>query len=107
MRMSLQTLIFNMNKIQEKATMEDNRQDEIKEFATFFITSSEGEEIEFEYDKKSYVAAARVVGDGIDEEGIYIYRVKVGEDDFQVSKITNKFEYEHVVQAYMEMDEQE
>ena len=47
------------------------------------------------------------MGDGIDEEGIYIYRVKVGEDDFQVSKITNKFEYEHVVQAYMEMDEQE
>ena len=46
MRMSLQTLIFNMNTIQEKATMEDNRQDEIKEFATFFITSSEGEEIE-------------------------------------------------------------
>ena len=93
--------------------MEDNRQDEIKEFATFFITSSEGEEIEmavideFEYDKKSYVAAARVVGDGIDEKGIYIYRVKVGEDDFQVSKITNKFEYEHVVQADMYMAEQE
>lgn len=86
--------------------------DEFMEYITFTITTAAGEEVEmavvdeFEFENKNYVAAARVVGDTIDEDGLYIYKVKVGEDDFSVEKITNQVDYERVVKAYMEMDEE-
>lgn len=86
--------------------------DEFKEYATFTITTSEGEEVEmavvdeFSFENKSYVAAARIVDDTIDEEGLYIYRVIVSEDDFSVEKITNKVDYEKIAKAYMEMGDE-
>lgn len=89
---------------------ENQNEEGFKEYATFTITTSAGEEVEmavvdeFEYEHKNYVAAARIIDDGIDEEGLFIYRVKVGEDDFKVEKITNKFDYDKVVNAYMEME---
>ena len=85
--------------------------EEFKEYATFTTTTSDGEQIEmavvdeFEFENKNYVAAARVVDDTIDEEGLYIYKVKVTEDDFIVEKINNKVDYEKIARAYMEISE--
>ncbi|MCQ2522389.1 MAG: DUF1292 domain-containing protein [Lachnospiraceae bacterium] len=80
-----------------------------KEFVTFMITTTEGKEVElavvdeFVVDNKNYVAAARVEGDTICNDGVYIYKVKDG-DEFQVEKISNHVDYEKVVKAYGEMD---
>lgn len=85
--------------------------DETKEYVTFTVTSAAGEEVElavvdeFEFEHKTYVAAARIIDDAIAEEGIYIYKVKLSEDDFAVEKITNKIDYEKVAAAYMEMED--
>ena len=56
-----------------------------------------------EFENKGYVAAALVEGDTVSDEGCFIYRVKVGEDDFKVEKITNQIDYQRVAEAYMEM----
>lgn len=86
--------------------------DEFKEYVTFTVTSQAGEEVEmavvdeFQFEGKDYVAAARVIDDTIDEEGVYIYKLVVSEDDFTVEKIKNKIDYEKVVKAYMEMDDE-
>lgn len=81
----------------------------MEEYITFMITSSTGEEIEmavvdeFQFENRDYVAASRVVDDTIDQEGIFIYRVKPG-DEFAVEKINNKIDYEKVARAYMDME---
>lgn len=86
--------------------------EEFNEYITFTITTSEGQEVEmavvdeFTFENKDYVAAAKVVDDTIDEEGLYIYKVKIGEEDFTVEKINNKVDYEKIARAYMEMGEQ-
>lgn len=83
--------------------------EDFKEYATFSVEASDGTMVElavvdeFEYDHKNYVAAARIVDDTIDEEGIFIYRVKLLTDDFAVEKITDPAEYTKVTNAYMEM----
>ena len=41
----------------------------------------------------------------VKEDGLYIYRAKIKENDFTVEKITNHVEYEKISRAYMEMDE--
>ncbi|MEE1100753.1 MAG: DUF1292 domain-containing protein [Agathobacter sp.] len=85
--------------------------EEFNEYITFTITTSEGQEVEmavvdeFTFENKDYVAAAKVVDDTIDEEGLYIYKVKIGEEDFTVEKINNKVDYEKIARAYMEMGE--
>ena len=43
-------------------------------------------------------------GDTVNEEGVFLYRVKVGEEDFKVEKITNQIDYNRVAEAYMEMN---
>ena len=68
--------------------------EEFSEYITFTITTSEGQEVEM-----------AVVDDTIDEEGLYIYKVKLGEEDFTVEKINNKVDYEKIASAYMEMGE--
>lgn len=84
-------------------------ENEFQEYITFSVTASEGKEIEmavmeeFEFEKKNYVAAARIIGDMIDEEGIYIYRCRLQEDGFSAEKITDPKEYQKVAQAYMEL----
>lgn len=85
--------------------------EEMNEYITFTITAGDGTEVEmavvdeFEFEKRNYVAAAKVVGDTIDEEGIFIYRVKETEDDFTVDKIKSQVEYQRVCKAYMEMED--
>ncbi|MCR5415943.1 MAG: DUF1292 domain-containing protein [Pseudobutyrivibrio sp.] len=82
---------------------------ELKEFITFVVNTKDGDEVEmavidqFEFENKGYVAAAIVEGDTVSDEGCFIYRVKVGEDDFKVEKITNHIDYQRVAEAYMEM----
>lgn len=86
-------------------------QDEIKEYAIFTTTNKDGETVEmavvdeFEFEHKNYVVGALIVDDMIQEEGLYIYRVKTTEDDFVVEKITNQVDYQKIAQAYMEIAE--
>lgn len=83
--------------------------DEYKEYVTFFVTTSDGREVElavveeFEFEKENYVAAAEVVGDEISEDGVYIFKTIIGEDDFAAEKIEDPEKYEKVIKAYMEM----
>lgn len=82
--------------------------EELREYITFYTTTSDGVEVEmavvdeFEYDNKNYVAAAVVEGDTINDDGVYIYKIKSG-INFEVERITNRIDYEEVAQAYMEM----
>jgi hypothetical protein len=80
-----------------------------KEYITFVVNTKDGDEVEmavidqFEFENKGYVAAALVDGDTVSDEGCFIYRVKVGEDDFKVEKITNQIDYNRIAEAYMDM----
>lgn len=84
----------------------------MEEYVTFFTETSTGEQVEmavlteFEFDGREYVAAALIQDDTINEDGIYLYHVKDTEE-FAVEKLKNKFEYESVSRAYMEMIEGE
>lgn len=83
--------------------------EEMNEYVTFTVDDREGNEVElavvdeFEFEHKNYVAAAKIEGDTVSEEGIYIYRVKAGEE-FAVEKITNQIDYQKIAEAYMEME---
>lgn len=85
---------------------------EFQEYATFQVTTKDGNKVEmavvdeFEYEHKSYVAGALIEGDTINEDGIYIYKAKVIDDEIVAEKISNKVDYERVVKAYMEMGEE-
>ncbi len=86
--------------------------EDFKEYATFTVTNKEGEEVElavvdeFDFEHKHYVVGALIEGDTINEDGLFIYKAKITEDDFTVEKIANKLDYEKISKAYMEMDEE-
>ena len=86
--------------------------EDFKEYASFTVTNKEGEEVElavvdeFDFEHKHYVVGALIEGDTINEDGLFIYKAKITEDDFTVEKITNKLDYEKISKAYMEMDEE-
>lgn len=87
-------------------------EDSMEEYVTFNITSKDGEEIEmavideFEFERKNYVVSAVVKGDIVDEENLFIYRLKLkGQEDFEVEKITAPGEYEKVAEAYLAMED--
>ena len=77
------------------------------QYVVFTIETQAGETVEmavleeFEFEGKEYVAAGLIDGDTI-QEGIYIYKVKDSEE-FAVEKLRNKFEYDKVSKAYLEM----
>lgn len=83
--------------------------DEYQEYVTFTIVNKDGAEVEmavideFEFEKKNYVSAALIEDDTINEDGLYIYKVKPGKD-FDVEKITDPEEYKKVVDAYIDME---
>lgn len=87
-------------------------ENESREYITFTVTTSDGSEVElavieeFEFEKKEYVAAARVVGDEIDMDGVYLYKVKPG-TEFGVEKILNQVEYQRIAKAYQDMEDTE
>lgn len=80
---------------------------ELEQYVIFTTETSNGEIVEmavlseFEFEGKEYVAAGLVEGEEI-KEGIYLYKVKDGEE-FAVEKLRNKFEYDKVSRAYLEM----
>lgn len=86
--------------------------EDFKEYATFTVKNKEGEEVElavvdeFDFEHKHYVVGTLIEGDTINEDGLFIYKAKITEDDFTVEKITNKLDYEKISKAYMEMDEE-
>lgn len=86
-------------------------QEEFKEYVTFTTTNKEGNEIEmavmdeFEYEHKNYVVGALIEDDTINEEGLFIFRVKEMGEEIKVEKISNSTEYQKIAQAYMEMEE--
>lgn len=83
--------------------------EETKEYITFTITTRDGKEAElavvdeFEYKHKNYVAAALIEGDVIQEEALYIYKIKSGQEEFEVEKITSAVEYQEIAKAYEQM----
>lgn len=85
--------------------------EEFNEYIVFTVENSEGKEVEmavtdeFDYDHKHYVAAALVEGDTINEEGLYIYRVKETGDDFTVEKIESPELYQEIAEAYISLSE--
>lgn len=80
---------------------------ELEQYVTFETTTSTGETVEmavlseFEFENKFYVAAGLIEEDTI-KEGVYLYKVKDSEE-FAVEKLRNKFEYDKVSKAYLEM----
>ena len=85
-------------------------QEEFKEYATFTTTNKEGREIEmavmdeFEFEHKNYVVGALIEGDTVNEDGLFIFRVKEMGDDIKVEKISNPTEYQKIAEAYMDME---
>lgn len=90
--------------------MKNEVRSEMEEYVTFHVTARDGSDVElavvdeFNFEHKQYVAGARIENDAIVEEGVYIYRCKVLDDDFTVEKIENADEYQKVAEAYMNMD---
>lgn len=83
--------------------------DDFKEYITFVVTTSDGSEVEmavvdeFEFEKKNYVAAAKIDGDSINEDGVYIFKIKADSSEFEVERILDSQEYQKIANAYMEM----
>lgn len=79
----------------------------MEEYIIFTTETSTGETVEmavlseFEFENKEYVAAGLIDGEII-QEGVFIYKVKDSEE-FAVEKLRNKFEYDKVSKAYLEM----
>ena len=86
-------------------------QEEFKEYATFTTTNREGNEIEmavmdeFEFEHKNYMVGALIEDNTINEEGLFIFRIKEMGEDIKVEKISNQAEYQKIAQAYMEMED--
>lgn len=80
---------------------------EVEQYTIFNTETSTGETVEmavldeFEFENTEYVAAGLIKEDTI-QEGIYLYKVKNSEE-FAVEKLRNKFEYDKVSKAYLEM----
>ena len=86
-------------------------QEEFKEYTIFTTTNKEGNEMEmavvdeFEFEHKHYAAAALIEDNVINDEGMFIFRVKEVGDDVQFEKISSQAEYQRIAQAYMEIEE--
>ena len=86
-------------------------ENQYNDYLTFHVTAKDGSDVEmavvdeFDFENKHYVVGAVVQDDTILDEGRYIYRSVIDEDDFTVEKITREFEYNRIAQASMNMDE--
>lgn len=84
---------------------------EYNEYVTFHVTAKDGSDVEmavvdeFDFENKHYVVGAVVENDEIKSDGQYIYRCVIKDDEFTVQKITREFEYNKVVEAYMNMED--
>ena len=86
-------------------------QEGFKEYVTFTTTNKDGNEIEmavideFEFEHKNYVVGALIEDNTINEDGLFIFRVKEMGEEIKVEKITNQTEYQKIAQAYMEIED--
>ena len=86
-------------------------QEDLKEYVIFTTTDKAGNEIEmavvdeFEFEYKNYVAGALIEDNTVNEEGVFIYRVKEMGEELTVEKILNQTEYQKIAKAYMEMED--
>lgn len=86
-------------------------QEDLREYVTFTTTDKSGKELEmavvdeFEYEHKNYVVGALIEDDCVNENGLYIFRIKESGEDIKVDKIMNAEEYQKIAQAYMDMEE--
>lgn len=84
---------------------------EYNEYVTFQVKAKDGSDVEmavvdeFDFESKHYVVGAVVENDEINNDGLYIYRCEIKDDEFTVQKITREFEYKRVAEAYMNMEE--
>ena len=81
------------------------------EYVTFQVKAKDGTEVEmalmdeFDFEGKHYIVGAVIKDETIQEEGLYIYKCVMEKDGFKAEKITREFEYNRVVEAYMEMED--
>lgn len=103
---SVTKFCFRMIEEGDEAAMEDA----YEEYVTFHVTAKDGSDVEmavvdeFDFEHKHYVVGAVVKDDVIEDDGRYIYRCIVNEDDFTVEKINNAVDYQRIAEAYMEME---
>ena len=82
--------------------------EDFEEYTVFTTKTKDGKEVEmavvdeFEFEKKTYVAAALVEGETINEDGLYIFRAKVENGEFKAEKIHSQVDYQRICDAYME-----
>jgi len=80
---------------------------EAEQYVTFETVTSTGDTVEmavvfeFEFEKNYYVAASLIEDDEI-KEGVFLYKVRDSEE-FAVEKLRNKYEYDKVSKAYLEL----
>lgn len=85
-------------------------ENELREYVTFSVTTKDGTEVEmavvdeFDYENKHYVVGALIKDDEIIDDGRYIYRCIMKDDDFQVEKIKREADYQKIAEAYMSME---
>lgn len=86
-----------------------NMNEEFEEYTVFVIEDKDGNEVEmavvdeFSYEDVAYVAAAKVEGDSISEDGVFIFKVEEDSEDFLVSKLEDPEQYQKVAEAYLAM----
>ena len=77
---------------------------------TIYKYDSQGNEIEmavideFEFEHKNYVVGALIENETVNEDGLFIFKLKEAGDEIKVEKITSQVDYQKIAQAYMEMD---
>ena len=82
--------------------------EEYGDYTVFETKTKNGEEIEmavideFDFEGRHYVAAARVEGDTINEDGLYVYLADTKGDDFKAEKIESEEEYQRICEAYLD-----
>lgn len=79
-----------------------------EEYIVFSVKKNDGSVAEmavideFNFEHKNYVVSALIENDVINEDGYYIYRLKLKEEGFDVEKIRDTKEYERIANAYLE-----
>lgn len=87
-------------------------ENEYNEYTTFTVTTSAGGQAElaivdeFDLDDRHYVAAARVEGDTILDDGVFVYRTLKKGEEMEYLQIQDPDEYEKVAEAYAAMGEE-
>lgn len=60
---------------------------------------------EFEFEGKTYIVCAEVVGDELSDEGLYLFEGVSEGDEITVRNIDSEEEYNRVVDAYCALEE--